>query len=360
MHNQQEQHHLKTNNIISKFAVIVLSIVLLTGLALVPALQIGVNGQVQQQQKQQPSQQKQVGLSQIIKQIAQQVVTANAGTNANQVYQILVQLAKQIAQTADQSTAIQTIKQIQSQINSFPKGRVSQALIQIAKQQAAGNATLVTQVMQQAAQQIRTGVPGANALVQVALQAAAGGTPGINQQLNQIAQQVANGTGAQQTQILQTLQEISLQISNTEGGGGGGSSKDKVHNTVKVIHEHVSKNRKGPTAKSLIVIGDCFQAKGICKPTIIGDNNVIGDNNNVIRSIYEIGPLIVQTGDPVNVIGNAGAQVAVGSPRAVQQMNEITEQVSLETGGDPTQVQGVVQNLALNFYRGWKYSTGHR
>ena len=47
MHNQQ--HHLKTNKIISKLAVIALSIVLLTGLALVPALQIGVNGQVQQQ-----------------------------------------------------------------------------------------------------------------------------------------------------------------------------------------------------------------------------------------------------------------------------------------------------------------------
>jgi type II secretory pathway pseudopilin PulG len=53
MHNQQQ--HLKTNNIISKFAVIVLSIVLLTGLALVPTLQIGVNGQVQQQQQQQQS-----------------------------------------------------------------------------------------------------------------------------------------------------------------------------------------------------------------------------------------------------------------------------------------------------------------
>jgi uncharacterized lipoprotein YajG len=51
MHNQQEQH-LKTNNIISKLLVIILSIVLLTGISLVPALQIGVNGQVQQQQQQ--------------------------------------------------------------------------------------------------------------------------------------------------------------------------------------------------------------------------------------------------------------------------------------------------------------------
>src|SRR5215213_9242060 len=112
VHNQQQ--HLKSNNIISKFAVIVLSIVLLTGLALVPTLQIGVNGQVQQQpqqqkqqqQQQQPQQQNQVGLSQVIKQIAQQVVTANPGTNAAQVEQILVQLAKQTAQTASKEQAI--------------------------------------------------------------------------------------------------------------------------------------------------------------------------------------------------------------------------------------------------------------
>jgi hypothetical protein len=50
MHNHQQ--HLKTNNIIPKLAVTVLSIVLLTGISLVPALQLGVNGQVQQQQQQ--------------------------------------------------------------------------------------------------------------------------------------------------------------------------------------------------------------------------------------------------------------------------------------------------------------------
>jgi hypothetical protein len=50
MHKQQQ--HLKTNNIISKFAVIVLSIVLLTGISLVPALQIGAYGQLEQQPQQ--------------------------------------------------------------------------------------------------------------------------------------------------------------------------------------------------------------------------------------------------------------------------------------------------------------------
>ena len=76
MHKEQ---HLKSNIIISKLAIIGLSVVLLTGISLVPTLQSGVQGQVQQQQ---PSQQNQVGLSQVIKQIAQQVANANPGTNA--------------------------------------------------------------------------------------------------------------------------------------------------------------------------------------------------------------------------------------------------------------------------------------
>jgi hypothetical protein len=121
--------HLK---FISESAVIVLSIVLLTGLALVPALQIGASGQAQQQQ--QPSQQKQVGLSQIIKQIAQQVATANQGTNATHVQQILVQLAKQTAQTTSKEQAIQEIREISSQITKYPFGPLSQVLSHFARQ----------------------------------------------------------------------------------------------------------------------------------------------------------------------------------------------------------------------------------
>ena len=52
---------------------------------------------------------------------------------------------------------------------------------------------------------------------------------------------------------------------------------------------------------------------------------------------------IIQLGDPINVLSDAAVQQAVGSPGAVQQLNQITEQVSLETGGDPTQVKGVVK-----------------
>ena len=71
MHNQQQQHHLKNKQHYIILAVITLSIVLLIGLTLVPALQTGVDGQVQQRQ-QQPQQQNQIALSEVIKQIAQQ------------------------------------------------------------------------------------------------------------------------------------------------------------------------------------------------------------------------------------------------------------------------------------------------
>jgi hypothetical protein len=169
MHNQQ---HLQINNV-SKLAFIVLSTVLLTGLAFVPVLQIGVNGQVQhipwQQQQQQQPQQNQVSLSQVIKQIAEQVATSKPGADPTHIQKVLIQLAKETkAQTADTSKAIQTITQIQSQITSLPRGQVTQALLYIAKQETGGSVAS-TQLIKQVAQLIDRGVPAANALVQIAI-----------------------------------------------------------------------------------------------------------------------------------------------------------------------------------------------
>ena len=135
---KEHRQHLKSTNIIPKLAVIVLSIVLLTGISLVPALQIEVNGQVQQQQPQ-PQQQNQIALSQVIKQIAQQVSNPNPGTNATQVYEILVQLAKQTAQTAGNEQAIENIRQIYSQVIISPSGILSQSLARFAQQIASGS-----------------------------------------------------------------------------------------------------------------------------------------------------------------------------------------------------------------------------
>jgi hypothetical protein len=51
---KKQQQHLKSNNITSKLAVIIvlLSFVLLTGISLVPSIQLGVYSQVLQQQQQ--------------------------------------------------------------------------------------------------------------------------------------------------------------------------------------------------------------------------------------------------------------------------------------------------------------------
>ena len=118
--------------------------------------------------------------------------------------------------------------------------------------------------------------------------------------------------------------------------------------TVNVIHRDVE-NHKGSTPKvfCILSVNSCNKVKGpiINAPTInapYGDTfySPIFDNDMIWNQI-------IQTSDPINVLGDAAVQQAVGSPGAVQQLNQITEQVSLETGGDPTQVKGVVQNLAL-------------
>jgi len=58
------------------------------------------------------------------------------------VQQILVQLAKQTAQTASQEQAIKEIRQIASQVTTYPFDTVSQSLAQFAKQLASGSTSI--------------------------------------------------------------------------------------------------------------------------------------------------------------------------------------------------------------------------
>jgi hypothetical protein len=222
------RHLLKTNNI-SKFAVIVLSILLLTGISLVPALQIGVHGQVQQQQQQQQpqqlQQQNQVSLSQVIKQmqvikqVAQQVASANPDTNATHVQQILVQLAKQTAQTASQEQAIQEIRQISSQIAKYPFGPLSQVLSHFAQQVASGNSNVV-QIVQQTVQEKASSGGTKNitqSLSNTAVQQASGGLNNVNQVIRQAAQILANRAGVSVEKVESVIIQIALQISQAQG-----------------------------------------------------------------------------------------------------------------------------------------------
>src|SRR5918996_3695069 len=110
------------------FGSILLLIVLLSGMALVPAIYVGATIQLQQPQQQQTPQQEQqlnqqtIGVSQIVKQIANKVAAANPGTNAASVEQVLTELAKQNAQASGEAKAIEEIRQISSQVTTYPFG----------------------------------------------------------------------------------------------------------------------------------------------------------------------------------------------------------------------------------------------
>jgi hypothetical protein len=122
-------------NLWSHTAFSFLIIILLTGIALGPAIQVVASTQDLQPQIQQQTQQpNQIGVSQIIKQIADKVAAANPGTNATSVEQVLTQLAKQNAQASGETNAIEKIRQISSQITIYPYGTVSQSLAGFANQ----------------------------------------------------------------------------------------------------------------------------------------------------------------------------------------------------------------------------------
>jgi hypothetical protein len=70
---------------------------------------------------------------------------ANIGSNKAAVKQVLQRIQTQIAQIAGQDKATKTIKQINSIVELNSTGRLSQSLLSLAKQQAAGNIDAVDQ-----------------------------------------------------------------------------------------------------------------------------------------------------------------------------------------------------------------------
>src|SRR6188472_420204 len=70
---------------------------------------------------------------------------ANIDSNKAAVKQVLQKIQTQIAQIAGQDKATKTIKQINSIVELNPAGRLSQSLLSLAKQQAAGNIDAVDQ-----------------------------------------------------------------------------------------------------------------------------------------------------------------------------------------------------------------------
>src|SRR5215210_6733917 len=255
----------------SELAVIVLSIVLLTGLALVPSLQIGVNGQLQQQQQQ--PQQNSVGVSQVIKQIAQQVSNANPGTNATHVQQILVQLAKQRAQTASQEQAIQEIRQISSQVNAYPFGPLSQVLSHFAQQVASGNSNVV-QIVQQTVQEKASSGGSKNitqTLSNTAVQQASGGSTNVNQLIRQAALILANRAGVPVEKVEAVIIQIVLQIAQAQGKAITGQYLFQLANQIiqnpngvlaQAIIQLVNQDDGGKSSQTTTIIKNLIKISG--------------------------------------------------------------------------------------------------
>src|SRR5919199_6182210 len=80
----------------------------------------------------------------LINDISEQVV--NLGSSKNELQGILQQIRTQIALTAGQDKATNAIKQIKSVIELNPNGPLSESLLYLTKQQAAGNIEVVNKV----------------------------------------------------------------------------------------------------------------------------------------------------------------------------------------------------------------------
>jgi hypothetical protein len=121
------------NTYISRQSFIFISLVLVTSIASLPAIQ----SQSPIQTQTQPST---ADNSQVVKQIAEKVATANPGTTATFVEQILTELTRQSAQVSNQGNVLE---EIYSQVSTYPYGIVSQSLARFARVLSTDNSILI-------------------------------------------------------------------------------------------------------------------------------------------------------------------------------------------------------------------------
>jgi CII-binding regulator of phage lambda lysogenization HflD len=110
----------------SNLGVIISLIVLLSGISIVPSIQVGIYGQQEQQQK--------IGIRKLINDIAQQVASADPDTNSTHVKQVIEQLSKHSAESSSKAEVNREIRQIASQVARYPNGIVSQLLSHFAQE----------------------------------------------------------------------------------------------------------------------------------------------------------------------------------------------------------------------------------
>ena len=132
--------------------------------------------------------------------------------------QILVQLAKQTAQTSSQGEAIKEIRQISSQVFTYPFGTLSQILSYFAQQVASGNSNVV-QIVQQTIQEKASSISNniTQSLSNVAVQLASGGSKNVNLVIRNTAQTSANTAGIPIQNVKALIIQIGLQFEQEQG-----------------------------------------------------------------------------------------------------------------------------------------------
>jgi hypothetical protein len=93
----------------------------------------------------------------LINDISDQVVNSNLGANKEQVQQVLQQIQTQLALTSGQDKATKAINQINSIVDLKPNGPLSQSLLFLAKQLAAGNTDIVIKAAAQISRKVSSG-----------------------------------------------------------------------------------------------------------------------------------------------------------------------------------------------------------
>jgi hypothetical protein len=214
---------------------IIISIVLITSITSVPAIQ----SQSPIQTQTQPGT---TIASQIVKEIAEKVAMANPGTNAAFVEQILTELTRQSVQVSNQGNVLE---EIYSQVSTYPYGIVSQSLARFARVLSTDNSILLPTV-QKIIQEITTGKSIPQSIANIAVQEASGGGKNVNDEIALAAQIIAKQSpGIPVLNIESIIIQMALEISKAQG-------KAITGQTIFEIASQIKQNPNGVLTQAII------------------------------------------------------------------------------------------------------------
>jgi hypothetical protein len=261
---------------------IIISIVLITSITSVPAIQ-----------SQSPIQtQTQLGTtvaSQIVKEIAEKVATANPGTNAALVEQILTELTRQSVQVSNQGNVLE---EIYSQVSTYPYGIVSQSLARFARVLSTDNSILLPTV-QKIIQEITTGKSIPQSIVNIAVQDASGGGKNVNDEIALAAQIIAKQSpGIPVLNIESIIIQMALEISKAQG-------KAITGQTIFEVASQIKQNPNGVLTQAIIQLakqdthdgGKTGQTATVVQKIVKVSSNNVGSSKGNTQGAKELGGL---------------------------------------------------------------------